>query len=319
MSKRLLSRREYDIRFLEFSDSVPAGKLGDRIEEEIHQVYPGNNDGYLHFTRPWAKDSYITAIVKKEVIGQYTGDKIYIPALLLPEILKKSGKSKYGTLVIWAGDIGELISFNSEGAPVSSRLLESPPPEPGAKWVLVSKPKIELDIPDGALLFSRPMSPARGRIEVRKQRKGGSGHLGMVILLFLISMGLVLSLKLYTDVQKKNIRRFREQQTINQTGAMEIQELEEEILNLEKSLNLVTREENPYLLLSALYTAGDPSFRMRRISIQKGAFTLEGRSNDPVAFSGRLSESETLSDINILRIQEFEGAFLFSLKGQFNE
>ncbi len=319
MAKRILSRREYDVRFLDIPGPVQKAKLEDRINELIHQVYPGNNERYSHFTRVLFKERYITVIVKKEIIERYSGDKLYIPALILPEIIKKTGKKLITSLVIWSGAIGELISFTPEGIPLASRIVESPPQKPDILWVFVSSPDKEFKIPSGSLVFSKPISPSKGRIFCKKESSGILKPINIVLgsLLFLIL--LLTGLSLLSNIQKENIQNLRVRQNLNQSAAIEKQQLESEIRALEKNLEEIIKDESPYLLLSSLYQASDPSFRIRRISIQKGAFTLEGIDDNPINFSGSLSESMNFSNINILRTQEIDETYFFSLKGEFNE
>ncbi|MBI9104827.1 MAG: hypothetical protein JEY99_20590 [Spirochaetales bacterium] len=341
----LLERQNYDIRFIRFQEKIRSTEVENRLEEAITKIYPGKHGHYLHFTRQVKKGVYISAMVKRETLKAWstggTGffgssnifgfsrQRVAIPSLLLPHILKKIAPQNHREIVIWWKGAGELIQFNGEGNPISSIWIEKPPAH-RVSWVFVSSPErfrrknFTTDfpsIPADDLLFNKPISPKGGRVTHINEKRIPRKKLLSNLVFFLFSI--LLASYRYTSYQHYEISDLKERVILNQAYEDESDKINESISILNDEISLAFKNDlasgHPYDLLAALHSTSTPLLTVKRFDLLGHTFSLEGDSTAPILCSRNLMKNTCFSEINILDISQSESKYSFTLRGVYNE
>ncbi len=322
MPEKVLSREDYDVRFLEIPENRDNLSPEQYIDSKIHSIYPGNNGAYEYTYRLYNQKTAIIVFITKDTGINFGSKKPFVPVFLLHDLSVKL--IDIDILCISNDKVIEKIIFK-DNAPVRSMLTDYHDPDllnPGiiTGWLFIDG-KESYDFPkvEPGHIYKLPRFSEFHRFKkIRDSRAVSfrSFYIITALLLFLIGgASYRYSVLLDYEVSKRiavqnQIIQFQNRNT----------EIEKKILEVRSSIDTLSIEDigNPYSLLIAIYETVGDDLKIRRISIQKNTFSVEAESESPIVISDRLSKNNLFSDVSIQRIQENDNGFRFSLSGHFN-
>lgn len=322
MPENVLSREDYDVRFLEFPENRDNLSPEQFIDSKIHSIYPGNNGAYEYTYRLYNQKTAIIVFITKDTGVNFRSKKPFVPVFLLHDLSVKL--VDIDILCISNDKVIEKIIFK-DNAPVRSMLTDYHDPDFSNSgictgWLFIDgKESYDFSEVEPGYIYKLPRFSDFHRFKkIRNSRTVSfrSSYILSALLLFLIGgASYRYSVLLDSEVSK----RIAVQNQIIQFQSRNA-EIEKKILEVRSSIDILSIEGigNPYNLLIAIYeTAGD-DLKIRRISIQRNTFSVEAESESPIVISDRLSKNNLFSDVSIQRIQDNDDGFRFSLSGRFN-
>ncbi len=322
MLEKVLSREDYDVRFLDIPDNRENLSPEQYIDSKIHSIYPGNNGAYEYTYRLYNQKTAIIVFITKETGVNYGSRKPFVPVFILPDLSVKL--VDIDILCISNNKVIEKIIFK-DSVPVRSQLTDYHDPDllnPGIMtgWLFIEgKDTNGFPNVESCRIYKLPRFTEFHRFKKIRNSRAISFRsfyiLTALLLLLIGGAGYRYSILLDSEISKRiavqnQIIQFQSRNT----------EIEKKILEVRSSINTLRIEEigDPYNLLIAIYETVGYELKIRRISIQKNTFSVEAESESPIVVSDRLSKNSLFSDVSIQRIQDNDDGFRFSLSGRFN-
>ena len=319
MPENILSRKYYDVRFLEIPDDIDHNSRESFIDAQIHSIYPGNNGAYEYIYRIYRENTAVIVFVTKTDLENYPKKRPVIPVFLLPSIKRKP--EDLDSLYITAAGSTEKIFF-AEGKPVRSQLIDNPSAAKDNKnsgWLFIDESLTDFIKPDTDRVIKTPPIKEIHRYKPIKS-SGKLSYKDFYILLLLFMLLLSGISFQYNRIIKQEISEQKRLQNQLLMFSNQKAVIENEIADItEEVAELGTNEiRNPYRLLNALYNTVGPDIRIQRVTIQNDSFSIECISSDPIKVSNILSGETGFTDVSIQRIQENTDGTKLSLSGKYN-